>query len=68
MKVRYLTHIVDHIEHKNVLWQSLINKKQQKKLDNCFETGEDLHILVMNVESLSTKKGVDFAEKFLNFT
>ena len=31
-----------------------------------FETGEDLHILVMNVEALSTKKGVDFAEKFLN--
>ena len=60
------THLVDHIEHKNILWQSLINVKQQKKLDSLFETGEDLHILVMNVESLSTKKGVAFAEKFLN--
>ena len=60
------THLVDHIEHKNILWQSLINIKQQKKLDSLFETGEDLHILVMNVESLSTKKGVAFAEKFLN--
>ena len=60
------THLVDHIEHKNVLWQSLINVKQQKKLDTLFETGEELHILVMNVESLSTKKGVAFAEKFLN--
>ena len=36
------------------------------KLDTLFETGEDLHILVMNVEALSTKKGVAFAEKFLN--
>ena len=59
------THLVDHIEHKNILWQSLINIKQQKKLDSLFETGEDLHILVMNVESLSTKKGYDFAHKFL---
>ena len=60
------THIVKHIDYKCVLWQSLINAKQQKKLDTLFETGEDLHILVMNVESLSTKKGVAFAEKFLN--
>ena len=60
------THLVDHIDYKCVLWQSLINAKQQKKLDTLFETGEDLHILVMNVESLSTKKGVAFAEKFLN--
>jgi len=60
------THLVDHIEHKNILWQSLINITQQRKLDSLFETGEDLHILTMNVESLSTKKGVAFAEKFLN--
>jgi len=60
------THIVKHIDYKCVLWQSLINAKQQKKLDTLFEAGEDLHILVMNVESLSTKKGVAFAEKFLN--
>ena len=59
------THLVDHIEHKTVLWQSNINQKQQKKLNTLFETGEDLHILIMNVEALSTKKGVDFAEKFL---
>ena len=60
------THMVDHIEYTSVLWQSLINAKQQKKLDTLFESGEDLHVLVMNVEALSTKKGVAFAEKFLN--
>ena len=59
------THLVDHIEHKTVLWQSLITKSQQKELNTLFETGEDLHILVMNVEALSTKKGYDFAQKFL---
>ena len=59
------THLVDHIDHKTVLWQSLITKTQQKEMDSLFETGEDLHILIMNVEALSTKKGVDFAQKFL---
>ena len=59
------THLVDHIEHKTVLWQPLITKKQTAALDSLFETGEDLHILVMNVEALSTQKGYDFAEKFL---
>ena len=59
------THLVDHINHKTVLWQPLITKSQTKKLDSLFETGEDLHILIMNVEALSTKKGVDFATKFL---
>ena len=59
-------HMVNHIDPINILWKSSINKKQQTELNKLFKTGEDLHILVMNVESLSTKKGVDFAEKFLN--
>ena len=47
------THMVDHIDKKVVVWQSLINEKQQKKLSTLFETGEDLHVLIMNVEALS---------------
>jgi SNF2 family DNA or RNA helicase len=31
-----------------------------------FSTGAELHILIMNVEAFSTKKGVDFAKKFLS--
>jgi len=41
------------------------NKKQQLELDSLFKPGEDLHILMMNVEAFSTKKGVEFAAKFL---
>ena len=59
------THMVEHIDKKMVLWQATISQKQQKELDSLFETGEDLHILIMNVEALSTQKGVDFAKKFL---
>ena len=58
-------HLADHVSHKSVLWQANINQKQQDKLDTLFETGEDLHILIMNVEAFSTEKGVQFAQKFL---
>ena len=59
-------HLATHIKPKTVLWQALINQKQQKLLDTLFEPGLDFHILVMNVEAFSTKKGVDFAARFLN--
>jgi SNF2 family DNA or RNA helicase len=59
------THLPDHIDKKMVLWRALINQKQQLQLNTLFESGEDLHILIMNVESLSTKKGIDFAAKFI---
>ena len=59
------THLVNHIDKKVVLWQALINQKQKDKLDILFKPEVDLHILLMNVEALSTKKGVDFAYKFL---
>ena len=59
-------HLVKHIQKKAVLWQALINKKQQSKLDTLFKSEVDLHILIMNVEAFSTKKGLDFAAKFLS--
>ena len=59
-------HLVKHIQTKAVLWQALINKKQQAKLDTLFKPEVDLHILIMNVEAFSTKKGLDFAAKFLS--
>jgi len=60
------THLPNHIEYKNILWQSNITKTQREKLESLFEIGQDLHILIMNVESLSTDKGVKFASKFLS--
>ncbi len=59
-------HLSDHIENVSVLWQPNITKTQQEKLDTLFEIDSALHILVMNVEALSTEKGVKFATKFIN--
>ena len=60
------THLADHVQKKVVLWQALINKKQEEKLSVLFKPDTDLHILIMNVEAFSTKKGLDFAAKFLS--
>ena len=60
------THLPDHIENVTVLWQANITKKQQENLETLFEVEESLHILIMNVEALSTEKGFAFANKFLS--
>jgi SNF2 family DNA or RNA helicase len=59
------THLPNHIENVTVLWQPNITKQQETKLNNLFALNMHLHIFVMNVEALSTDKGVQFAEKFL---
>ena len=56
--------MVKHIDKKIVLWQAMISQKQQRELDSLFETGEDLHILIMNVEALSTQKGLTLLKNF----
>jgi len=58
-------HLVDHIENVTVLWQANITKSQSRKLGTLFKTGEELHILIMNVEAFSTQKGTQFAQKFM---
>jgi SNF2 family DNA or RNA helicase len=56
-------HMPDYIEKKVGLWRTDPNAKELKPL---FSTGAELHILIMNVEAFSTKKGVQFAHKFLS--
>jgi len=56
-------HLPDYIEKKVGLWRT---KPDAPELKPLFSTGAELHILIMNVEAFSTKKGVDFARKFLS--
>ena len=60
------THMPDHIEKEVVLWESSGGKKKELEYKKLFESTDNLQILVMNVEALSTKKGKMFAFKFLN--
>jgi len=59
------THLPNHIENVSVMWQANITKKQKESLDELLKSDSRLHILIMNVEALSTSKGTDFAESFL---
>ena len=58
-------HLASHINPKMVLWTASTSKTKDKEYQSLFETGYDLHILIMNVEALSTDKGRLFAGKFL---
>ena len=59
-------HMPDYVDKKVVLWEATINKIKEKELNTLFQSSFDLHILIMNVEAFSTKKGKQFAEKFLS--
>ena len=59
-------HMPDHIEKTMVSWDPNITKKKQLELDTLFDGESQLKILIMNVEAFSTKKGLDFADKFLS--
>ena len=60
-------HLAEHIDRNVVLWKALITKEQKKRCDSLFEQDfTKLQILIMNVEALSTRKGLDFAHQFLN--
>jgi|TARA_E500000178_G_scaffold82615_1_gene80831 SNF2 family DNA or RNA helicase len=59
------THLVRHIKPKMVLWTATTSKAKDKEYQQLFKPDLDLHILIMNVEAFSTKKGVEFAYKFL---
>ena len=59
-------HLPGHIDHKTILWTATTSKAKDKEYQQLFKIDLDLHILIMNVEAFSTKKGLEFATSFLN--
>ena len=60
-------HIPDYIETKILAWKPSTSEKYKAQLKNIRESEYKLKIFVMNVEALSTKKGIKEALLFLNF-
>jgi SNF2 family DNA or RNA helicase len=58
-------HMPAHVVYRMALWSSTPRKAEKEALDRLFEVSEDLKILLMNIEAFSTKKGTDFAKRFL---
>ncbi len=65
-QIEFPVHMPEHVEYTKVLWEPNLTKKKQFELDTLFDDKGDLKILIMNVEALSTEKGLDFAHRFLN--
>ena len=59
------THLPDRIERKVVVWKPAPNKKETQVLIDLMEESEPLRIFIINVEALSTAKGVKYLEKLL---
>ena len=61
------THLPGHIDHKVLLWNPSLSQKMKKDLtDICDPGSPKLHLMIMNVEALSTQKGMKFASHFLS--
>ena len=58
-------HIPDHVERDVVKWTSGHTQKFLKDLEKLFVYDDNLKILVMNIEAFSTKKGCQYANKFI---
>ena len=59
-------HLPSHVQHKTVLWTASSSKAKDKEYQQLFKVDDDLHILIVNVEALSTKRGLEFVAKFLS--
>lgn len=60
-------HWPDSVPYTAVVWDSSKDSKNYKKdLDSLFKDDGGVKVLSMNVEAMSTKKGPEFADKFLS--
>ena len=58
-------HMPDHVEYMDAVWVASPKKKEQTELMNICQISDKLQILIMNIEALSTGRGLDFARSFL---
>jgi SNF2 family DNA or RNA helicase len=59
------THMPDKVPYFCTYWSPVATKALRKEHDYLMRVNGDLHILVMNVEALSTERGYDFAKAFI---
>ena len=58
-------HLADHINYRVGIWSASPKKEEKTELEQLSVIADDLTILIMNVEALSTVRGRDFARSFL---
>jgi hypothetical protein len=61
-------HLPDWVQRVTAVWSAAQTKKKEQELEALFAPGHHLRILAMNIEALATKRGIEFARRFLNAT
>ena len=60
------SHLADHIIYRYAIWSASPRKKEKQYLEDIIRAGDELRIVIMNVEAFSSPKGVKWATSFLN--
>ena len=58
-------HMPDHVEYRVAVWSASPKKKEKDELEQLAVISDELTIRIMNIEALSTPRGVDFARSFI---
>mgnify|MGYP003132793156 FL=1 len=58
-------HLADHINYRVAVWSASPKKEEKTELEQLSVITDDLTVFIMNIEALSTKRGYEFASKFL---
>lgn len=59
-------HVPDHIEYEATYYESGASQKQKDKINEVYRASGKLRIIAINVEALSHKSGMTFAQNFLS--
>ena len=60
------SHLANHIIYRYAIWSASPRKKEKQYLEDIIRAGDELRIVIMNVEAFSSPKGVKWATSFLN--
>ena len=58
-------HMAEHVNYRVAVWSASPKKKEKEELEQLSVMSDDLTVLIMNIEALSTPRGVDFARSFI---
>mgnify|MGYP003145850504 FL=1 len=58
-------HLSDHINYRVAIWSASPKKEEKTEIEQLSVITDDLTVFIMNIEALSTKRGYEFASKFL---
>tara|TARA_R100001594_G_scaffold19550_2_gene38033 strand:+ start:10778 stop:12226 length:1449 start_codon:yes stop_codon:yes gene_type:complete len=60
------SHLPDHIIYRYAIWSANPRKKEKKYLEDIVRAGDELRIIIMNIEAFSSSRGVKWALSLLN--